>query len=55
MVRETPDMMSASEGGGVVEKLHEFYTTNQFQMWPRRNGGKKTKQFADVVNGCSLT
>ena len=47
--REHPDMMLASEGGGESWKsghwrrLHEFYSTYQFQLWTRGEGSKNPK------------
>ena len=38
-------------------RLHESYTTNQFQMRTREGRGpgvKKSENFADVINGRSL-
>ena len=52
-------MISASEGerghgkADVVWRLHEFCSINQFQMRTKGEGVKKSKNVADVINGCS--
>ena len=53
-----PDMMSSTQGGrgqgkaDVLRWLREFHSINQFQM--RTRGVKKSENFVDVINGCSL-
>ena len=53
-------MMSASVGEGahrkadVIRRLQESYGISLFQKYSNGEGVKKSKKFADVINGCSL-